>query len=83
MADVSHMNIYILLDTSGSIRKEEFEVSRNATIALIRKVRTKGSHFRRLDLKFQSAFFFLALSANMKPAWLLHCLRSWTATTSS
>lgn len=35
------MNIYILLDTSGSIQKEDFDVSRNATIALIRKVCAK------------------------------------------
>uniref|UniRef100_A0A3Q1HLQ1 C3/C5 convertase n=1 Tax=Acanthochromis polyacanthus TaxID=80966 RepID=A0A3Q1HLQ1_9TELE len=34
----SRMNIYILLDTSGSIRKEDFEKSRDATIALIRKL---------------------------------------------
>lgn len=32
------MHIYILLDTSGSIEREEFEKSRDATIALIRKV---------------------------------------------
>uniref|UniRef100_A0A4W6DQS2 C3/C5 convertase n=1 Tax=Lates calcarifer TaxID=8187 RepID=A0A4W6DQS2_LATCA len=34
----SRMNVYILLDTSGSIKKEEFEVARDATIALIRKL---------------------------------------------
>lgn len=38
MAEVSRMHIYILLDTSGSIEREEFEKSRDATIALIRKV---------------------------------------------
>ncbi|XP_061574969.1 complement C2 isoform X2 [Cololabis saira] len=38
VAEVSRMNIYILLDTSGSITKAEFDVSRNATIALIRKL---------------------------------------------
>lgn len=32
------MNVYILLDTSGSIQKKDFEKSRNATIALIEKV---------------------------------------------
>lgn len=32
------MNVYILLDTSGSIKKEDFDISRNATISLIRKV---------------------------------------------
>ena len=41
VGEVSRMNVYILLDTSGSIKKEDFEVSRNATIALIRKVCTK------------------------------------------
>ncbi|XP_037335976.2 complement C2 [Pungitius pungitius] len=34
----SRMNVYILLDTSGSIRKQDFDLSRSATIALIRKL---------------------------------------------
>uniref|UniRef100_A0A3Q3MAI4 C3/C5 convertase n=1 Tax=Mastacembelus armatus TaxID=205130 RepID=A0A3Q3MAI4_9TELE len=34
----SRMNVYILLDTSGSIKPEDFEISRNATIALIKKL---------------------------------------------
>ncbi|KAM4741959.1 complement C2 [Anableps anableps] len=38
VAEVSRMNVYILLDTSGSIKKEDFEKARNATIALIRKL---------------------------------------------
>uniref|UniRef100_A0A3Q0S380 C3/C5 convertase n=1 Tax=Amphilophus citrinellus TaxID=61819 RepID=A0A3Q0S380_AMPCI len=38
VGEVSRMHIYILLDTSGSIQKDEFEKSRNATIALIRKL---------------------------------------------
>ncbi|XP_029372782.1 complement factor B [Echeneis naucrates] len=38
VSDGSRINIYILLDTSGSIAREEFEKSRNATIALIRKL---------------------------------------------
>ncbi|KAF0030716.1 hypothetical protein F2P81_017447 [Scophthalmus maximus] len=38
VADGSRMNVYILLDTSGSIKKQDFELSRNATIALIRKL---------------------------------------------
>uniref|UniRef100_A0A3Q3BHL8 C3/C5 convertase n=1 Tax=Kryptolebias marmoratus TaxID=37003 RepID=A0A3Q3BHL8_KRYMA len=38
VAEVSRMHIYILLDTSGSIKKEDFYKSRNATIALIRKL---------------------------------------------
>lgn len=41
MEDGSRMNIYILLDTSGSIKKEDFDEARNATVALIRKVSTK------------------------------------------
>ncbi|KAM4589324.1 complement C2 [Fundulus diaphanus] len=38
VAEVSRMNVYILLDTSGSIRREDFERARNATIALITKL---------------------------------------------
>eukprot|EP00064_Thunnus_orientalis_P000310 superscaffoldBa00000015_g310 len=38
VAEGSRMNIYILMDTSGSIEKQDFEKSRNATIALIRKL---------------------------------------------
>ncbi|XP_069003628.1 complement C2 [Embiotoca jacksoni] len=38
VAEVSRMNIYILLDTSGSINEEDFEKSRNATIDLILKL---------------------------------------------
>ncbi|KAG7479699.1 complement C2-like [Solea senegalensis] len=38
VSEGSHINVYILMDTSGSIRKEDFEKSRNATIALIRKL---------------------------------------------
>ncbi|XP_047449391.1 complement C2 [Mugil cephalus] len=34
----SRMNIYILLDTSGSIKKQDFDLSRDATIKLIRKL---------------------------------------------
>ncbi|XP_019963483.2 complement C2 [Paralichthys olivaceus] len=34
----SRINVYILLDTSGSITKEDFGISRDATIALIRKL---------------------------------------------
>ncbi|XP_041796943.1 complement C2 [Chelmon rostratus] len=38
VAEGSRLNIYILLDTSGSIRKQDYELSRDATIALIRKL---------------------------------------------
>ncbi|XP_040027987.2 complement C2 [Gasterosteus aculeatus] len=38
VAEGSRMNVYILLDTSGSIKKQDFELSRSATIALIRKL---------------------------------------------
>uniref|UniRef100_H3DA21 C3/C5 convertase n=1 Tax=Tetraodon nigroviridis TaxID=99883 RepID=H3DA21_TETNG len=38
VAKGSRMNVYILLDTSGSITKQDFEISRNATIALIKKL---------------------------------------------
>ncbi|KAM8905014.1 complement C2 isoform 3-T3 [Spinachia spinachia] len=38
VAEGSRMNVYILLDTSGSINKQDLELSRSATIALIRKL---------------------------------------------
>ncbi|XP_004076012.1 complement C2 [Oryzias latipes] len=38
VGDVSRMHIYILLDTSGSIKKKDFNLSREATIALIKKL---------------------------------------------
>ncbi|KAF3693051.1 Complement factor B [Channa argus] len=38
VAEGSRMNVYILLDTSGSIKKHDFEIARNATIALIQKL---------------------------------------------
>lgn len=41
VAEGSRLNIYILLDTSGSIKEKDFDRSKEATIALIRKVRSK------------------------------------------
>ncbi|XP_053176897.1 complement C2 [Scomber japonicus] len=38
VAEGSRMNVYILMDTSGSIKKADFEKSRDATIALIAKL---------------------------------------------
>ncbi|XP_034089092.1 complement C2 [Gymnodraco acuticeps] len=38
VSEGSRINFYILLDTSGSITKQDFDLSRNATIALIRKL---------------------------------------------
>ncbi|XP_076000051.1 complement C2 [Genypterus blacodes] len=38
MTDGSRMNIYILMDTSGSISKEDFKSSKGATVALIEKL---------------------------------------------
>lgn len=38
VSEGSRINVYILLDTSGSITKQDFDLSRNATIALIRKL---------------------------------------------
>ncbi|XP_013881466.1 complement C2 [Austrofundulus limnaeus] len=38
VGEVSRMHIYILLDTSGSIKEKDFNKSRNATIALIKKL---------------------------------------------
>ncbi|XP_041664580.1 complement C2 [Cheilinus undulatus] len=38
VAKGSRMNVFILLDTSGSIKEEEFGKSRDATVALLRKL---------------------------------------------
>ncbi|XP_035010092.1 complement C2 [Hippoglossus stenolepis] len=38
VSEGSRMNVYILLDTSGSITQQDFDISRDATIALIRKL---------------------------------------------
>ncbi|XP_059187931.1 complement C2 [Centropristis striata] len=38
VSEGSRMNVYILLDTSGSITEKNFNLSRDATIALIRKL---------------------------------------------
>ncbi|XP_034459755.1 complement C2 isoform X2 [Hippoglossus hippoglossus] len=38
VSEGSRINVYILLDTSGSITKQDFDISRDATIALIRKL---------------------------------------------
>lgn len=38
VAEGSRLNIYILLDTSGSIKEKDFDRSKEATIALIRKL---------------------------------------------
>lgn len=38
VGEVSRIHIYVLLDTSGSIKKKDFNLSREATIALISKV---------------------------------------------
>uniref|UniRef100_A0A672Z461 C3/C5 convertase n=1 Tax=Sphaeramia orbicularis TaxID=375764 RepID=A0A672Z461_9TELE len=37
VSEGSRMNVFILLDTSGSIKKKDFELSRNATIALTKE----------------------------------------------
>ncbi len=50
VAEGSRMNVYILLDTSGSIKKQDFEISRNATIALIRKVCAKWAHLIQQEM---------------------------------
>lgn len=54
VADVSHMNVYILLDTSGSIKKEDFNLSRSATIALIRKLDSYEVQLKYHVLSFAS-----------------------------
>ncbi|KAM6932658.1 complement C2 [Lycodopsis pacificus] len=50
----SRMNVYILLDTSGSIRNQDFELSREATIALIRKLDSYEVQLRFHVLSFAS-----------------------------
>ncbi|XP_028275293.1 complement C2 [Parambassis ranga] len=52
--DGSRMNIYILLDTSGSIKKEDFDEARNATVALIRKLDSYNVQLRFHVLSFAS-----------------------------
>lgn len=43
------MNVYILLDTSGSIQKKDFEISRDAIISLLKKV-CKNRRLRHIYL---------------------------------
>ncbi|XP_054468830.1 complement C2 [Anoplopoma fimbria] len=50
----SRMNVYILLDTSGSIKKQDFELAREATIALIRKLDSYEVKLRFHVLSFAS-----------------------------
>ncbi|XP_043974778.1 complement C2 [Gambusia affinis] len=55
VGEVSRMNVYILLDTSGSIKKDKFELARNATIALIRKLDSYDVQLNFHVLSFASA----------------------------
>ncbi|KAJ0063429.1 hypothetical protein NL108_002643, partial [Boleophthalmus pectinirostris] len=48
----SRLNVFILLDTSGSIQADDFEASRRATIALIRKLETYEVQIRYHVLSF-------------------------------
>lgn len=50
----SRLNVFILLDTSGSITKQDFELSRDATISLIRKLETYEVQIRYHVLSFAS-----------------------------
>ncbi|KAM9318633.1 LOW QUALITY PROTEIN: complement factor B [Pholidichthys leucotaenia] len=54
VAEGSRMHIYILLDTSGSIKKEQFKISMNATINLIRKLNSYDVHMNFHVLSFAS-----------------------------
>lgn len=72
VAEGSRMNVYILLDTSGSIKKRDFEISRNATISLIKKV-CENWTFSHTD---QLVYFFSQSVATC-------LLSSWTAMRSS
>lgn len=54
LSEGSRLNVFILLDTSGSITKEDFELSRDATIALIKKLETYEVQIRYHVLSFAS-----------------------------
>ncbi|XP_035536463.1 complement C2 [Morone saxatilis] len=54
VAEGSRMNVYILLDTSGSINTRDFNKSRNATIALITKLDSYEVQLRFHVLSFAS-----------------------------
>lgn len=62
MAEGSRMNVYILLDTSGSITKEAFDKSREATIALITKVCEKQKKSLLLNI-IKSNYYIICLSS--------------------
>ncbi|KAK5868479.1 hypothetical protein PBY51_009489 [Eleginops maclovinus] len=52
VSEGSRINVYILLDTSGSIAEKDFELSRKATIALIRKLDSYEVHLKFHVLSF-------------------------------
>lgn len=52
ISEGSRLNVFILMDTSGSISAEDFELSRAATIALIRKLETYEVQIRYHVLSF-------------------------------
>lgn len=54
ISEGSRLNVFILLDTSGSITKADFELSRSATISLIRKLETYEVQIRYHVLSFAS-----------------------------
>ncbi|CAJ1066154.1 complement C2 [Xyrichtys novacula] len=54
VAEGSRMNVFILLDSSGSIGKQVFEESRKATIALIRKLESYEVQMKFHILSFAS-----------------------------
>uniref|UniRef100_A0A3Q3F848 C3/C5 convertase n=1 Tax=Labrus bergylta TaxID=56723 RepID=A0A3Q3F848_9LABR len=63
VAEGSRVNVFILLDTSGGITKEDFEKSREATIALIR---TFESY--EVQLKFHVVTVFITTGTNLHAA---------------
>ncbi|XP_034557857.1 complement C2 [Notolabrus celidotus] len=54
VSEGSRMNVFILLDTSGSITKQDFEKSRDATVALIRKLESYEVQMKFHVLSFAS-----------------------------
>lgn len=60
VSEGSRMNVFVLLDTSGSITKEGFELSRKATIALITKLASYEVEIRFHVLSFATEVIVIA-----------------------
>ncbi|XP_035240000.1 complement C2 isoform X2 [Anguilla anguilla] len=65
--DQSHLNIYILLDTSGSIRKQDFQKAKDTTAALISKLDSYD-----VNMKFQ------VISYAAEPKEIMNIASPWS-----